>query len=254
MQIDDYIPPPQRGRGGGGHRPQQHDEGTDRRRRPQNTEKPRNERTNTFDVEDYNRPTSSSFNNRGRGNRNNYGDAQGPPRRQRREFEQYQTDDQPTPPRRNQQQQQQASGDQSWHRERNFTNTQFQQQRGGPRNDNFNRDDQNWTAGQGNEDDNRGQNRPPRRDNKEPPRRQGYNNRNQPNDSAPSNISAEASNFERPKRYSNMRSNTANSGPPPSQQQPQQQQQQQPPPPQQSHQIPLQSYQEPRQNYFNQRM
>lgn len=261
LQIDDYIPPSQRGRGAGrgtGRRPQQqeqqNEEGMDRRRRPQNMDKPRNDRTNTFDVEDYTRPTSSSFNNRGRGNRNNYGDNQGPPRRQRREFEQYQTDDQPTPPRRNQQQQQQASGDQSWHRERNFTNTQFQQQRSGPRNENFNRDDQKWTGGQGNEEDNRGQNRPQRRDNNEPLRRQGPNNRNQPTDSGPSNFSVEASNLERSKRYSNMRSTTSTSAPPPPQQQsqpqPQRQQQQQQPPQQQ---IPIQSYQEPRQNYFNQR-
>ncbi|CAF4174930.1 unnamed protein product, partial [Rotaria magnacalcarata] len=85
LHLNDYVAPNQRGRGGGGYRQQQqqqqyYEEGTDYRRRPPPFAKPRNDRTNNFNFEDYNRP-SSHANNRGRGNRNNYNEQQAPPRR-----------------------------------------------------------------------------------------------------------------------------------------------------------------------------
>ncbi|CAF3600208.1 unnamed protein product [Rotaria sordida] len=246
LHLNDYIPPAQRGRGGG-YRQQQlyYDEDNDYRRRAPPYVKSRNDHMNNFEFEDYNR--SSYNNNRGRGNRNNYVEQQAPPRRQRRDFEQYQTEEQSIPPRRNQQYT--NTTEQTVHRERNFTNTQFQQQRNIPKNNN--RDDQKRSTGQTyevNQDDNNNKNRNQRRENNEPPRRQGRNNRNQQQQqnepsTTNSNLSAEAPSFERSKRYSNMRSNVSNSGP--------QQQQQQPPPVQQP-QIPMQSYQDQRTGYYDQ--
>ncbi|CAF4626472.1 unnamed protein product [Rotaria sp. Silwood1] len=247
LHLNDYIPPAQRGRGGGYRHQQYYDEGNDYRRRAPPYAKSRNDRMNNFEFEDYNRPSSYS-NNRGRGNRNNYVEQQAPPRRQRRDFEQYQTEEHSIPPRHNQQH---ATMEQAFHRERNFTNTQFQQQRNVPKNNN-NRDDQKRSTGQThevNQDDNKNKNRNQRRENNEPPRRQIKNNRNQQQQqqqqnepsATNSNLSAEAPSFERPKRYSNMRSNASNSG----------QQQQQPPPVQQP-QIPIQSYQDQRTGYYDQ--
>ncbi|CAF4297060.1 unnamed protein product, partial [Rotaria sp. Silwood2] len=249
LHLNDYIPPAQRGRGGGGYRQQQYyDEGNDYRQRPPPYAKSRNDRINNFEFEDYNR-SSSYNNNRGRGNRTNYVEPQTPPRRQRRDFEQYQTEEQPIPPRRSQQH---ATAEQTFHRERNFTNTQFQQQRNVPKNNN-NRDDQKQSTEQTHEvssDDNKNRNRNQRRENNEPPRRQVKNNRNQqyqqqqnePSTTG-SNLSAEAPSFERSKRYSNMRSNASISG---------QQHQQQPPLPVQQPQIPMQTYQDQRTGYYDQ--
>jgi len=265
LQIDDYIPPPQRGRGA------YHQQGTDQRRRPHPNDRQRNDRTNNFDVEDYNRPSSSSTQNKqGRGNRTNFSEQSGPPRQQRRDFEQYQVDEFS---RRNQPSSA-TTNDQSFHRERNFTNTQYQHQRtaGDGKGTHTNKRTGGQQSFEFQQEDNRGKNPMQKRDNNtEPPRRQGNssnNNRNpqRQNDNQGDfmHFSADASNFERTKRYSNMRNNTnqqPNSGQqqsqhqhphPPSQQQQQQQHSQQQQQQQQQTQIPLQSYQEPRNNYFDQ--
>ena len=241
------MSPPQRGRGGrGGYRQQQYqDEGGDYRRQAPPNDRP--QRTNNFDVEDYDRSGPTSY-NRGRGARSNYSEQQGPPRRQRRDYDQYENEEERVPASR---QNPAPVPDQTFHRERNFTNSQYQQQqRNAPR---PNRDDQRRFDGPPNQDDyersNRGGggrngNRRNENNNEPPPRRQGNynnNNRDQPstqsrqgeNGGNGSNLSAEAPSFERPKRYSNMRSNASNSG---------QQQQQSP--------MQMQGYQDQHSNHY----
>ena len=232
-----------RGRARGGFRQQQYyDDEDDYRQQPPSYVKSRGSgRMNNFDFNDYNRP--SAHHNRGRGgNRYDYVEKQAPPRRQRQKFEQYQTDETPVLPRHIQSY---STSEQGFLRERNFTNTQYQQQRSTARNNN--RVDQRPSSEHSseiNQDDKKGKNRGQRHEANEPPRRQTNINRNQQqqqdeNSATNSKLSADAPSFERPKRYSNMRSSVSNSV--------QQQQQQQ----QQQSQMSMQPYQDQRAVYYD---
>jgi hypothetical protein len=262
LHLNDYMPSSQGGRTGTHQQQQYYDDEYDYRRRAPPSGRSRGGgntrgtgRMNNFDFEDYDRPSSY---NRGRNMRNNYGESQAPPRRQRPNYDQYQNDDETMVTRQNQPT---TTSDQTYHRERNFTNSHYQQkqqQRTTPKmsaNDNSNvRDDQRRPTSQHFEDNSGeqernqrvGKVRPQRFENSnEPPRRQtAYNNRSQGStqarqsdqEGAGSSLSAEAPSFERPKRYSNMRSNASNNA--------QQQQQQMP--------MPMPTYHDQRSNYYEQ--
>lgn len=234
LHIDDYIPPNPRPSGnairGRGYHEQEGEEGHDPRRRPLPNNRGRGGRPNKFEVEDYNRPTSG---NRGRNDH-------GPPRRPKHNADDYQHEgrqNQGPPP-----------SDQTFHRERNFTNTNFQQARNAPKTPQ--RDEHqrhgdftifNENAPNSSDRNNRGGNQRMEKPNefgarRHPPNNNNNNNRNQ--GGPPGHLSVDAANFERPKRYSNMRSNPSN----PTGQNPGQQQ------------MPahMQTYSEQRSNFYEQ--